>query len=110
MLTDQCPHWLCAGFLLALASMHPWAAIGYQETKYLTRVQYGGGPASSETWGITMPTSGTYRSGSVVRNRNPAVSGATTNHFIVTGWARLTTGSGHVLGTDWVAMRTLTGT
>lgn len=29
---------------------------------------------------------------------------------VVTGWVRLTTGSAHVLNTDWAEMRTLTGT
>lgn len=68
------------------------------------------GPASSETWASAMPTSGTYRAGSIVRNRTPSVSGTAPNQYVVAGWLRLTTGSAHVLGTDWVATRTLTGT
>lgn len=28
MPTDQCAHWLCAGFLAVLMAMHPWAAVG----------------------------------------------------------------------------------
>ena len=36
--------------------------------------------------------------------------GAPGSQYVVTGWVRATTGSGHVLNTDWYEMRTLTGT
>lgn len=57
-----------------------------------------------------MPTSGKYVKGHFVRNNNPAVAGVATSQYIITGWSRLTTGSGHVLNTDWREMRALTGT
>lgn len=44
-----------------------------------------------------MPTTGTYAIGSFVYNTSPTVSGGKT----LLGWQRLTTGSGHVLNTDW---------
>ena len=46
---------------------------------------------------ISMPASGKWLSGHFVRNATPAVSGG----LMTLGWARLTTGSGNVLGTDW---------
>lgn len=45
----------------------------------------------------SVPTSGTYAIGSFVYNTAPSVSGGKT----LLGWQRLTTGSGHVLNTDW---------
>jgi hypothetical protein len=45
----------------------------------------------------TMPTSGTYLAGQVVYNLTPAVAAGK----VLIGWARLTTGSAHVAGTDW---------
>lgn len=43
------------------------------------------------------PSSGSYGIGSFVFNTAPTVSGGKT----LLGWQRLTTGSGHVAGTDW---------
>jgi hypothetical protein len=53
-----------------------------------------------------MPATGTFVAGAVVRNSAPA-AGST-----IEGWLRLTTGSAHVLGTDWatVGCMKLTGT
>lgn len=45
----------------------------------------------------TIPTAGTYAAGSFVYNTAPAVVGGKT----LLGWQRLTTGSAHVLNTDW---------
>ncbi|SCW91719.1 hypothetical protein [Pseudomonas sp. NFACC05-1] len=67
-------------------------------------------PANSITWGIAMPTSGTRRQGDFHWNTNKLVAGTAGSQYVVIGWGRLTTGSGHVLGTDWVALRALTGT
>lgn len=60
--------------------------------------------------GDAIPTAGTFIRGHFVRNNKPTVTGTAPNQYIVTGWMRLTTGSAHVLDTDWVEMRTLTGT
>lgn len=48
----------------------------------------------------TVPTSGTYTAGDFILEASTAVK--------VTGWKRLTTGSGHVLNTDWVYVGGLT--
>lgn len=75
----------------------------------------------SETTSGSVPTDGapftsgaTITAGTWVRNISPSIRGtggyATTNQkYIVLGWYRITTGTGHVLNTDWVEMRILTG-
>jgi hypothetical protein len=57
-----------------------------------------------------MPSSGKYLLGHVVRNGTPTVTGSAGSKYVVQGWMRVTTGSAHVLNTDWVEMRCLTGT
>lgn len=57
-----------------------------------------------------LPTTGKYPIGWYVRNTAPAVAGAASSQYIIQGWIRMTTGTGHVLNTDWREMRTLTGT
>lgn len=48
-----------------------------------------------------MPSSGSYTQGDWVRNTAPTIQGTAPNRYIVKGWYRLTTGSTHVLNTDW---------
>lgn len=48
----------------------------------------------------TVPTSGTYTAGDFILEASTSVK--------VTGWKRLTTGSGHVLNTDWAYVGGLT--
>lgn len=57
-----------------------------------------------------MPSSGFYMKGQVVVNRNVTVKGTTAAQYVVTGWKRLTSGDEHTLNTDWVELRSLTGT
>lgn len=57
-----------------------------------------------------VPTSGTYVRGHTVRNNNVGLLGIVGSRYIVTGWTRITTGNSHVLGTDWIESRALTGT
>lgn len=57
-----------------------------------------------------MPTTGTYRKNDYVPNSNPTILGTAGGQYIMDGWKRLTAGSTHVLNTDWVERRTLTGT
>lgn len=57
----------------------------------------------------SMPTTGRYITGDIVFNSAPSELGAGGSKYVVTGWKRLTTGTAHVLNTDWVEMRTLTG-
>jgi hypothetical protein len=56
-----------------------------------------------------MPTSGTYKAGDEVHASAPAEAGTGGSKYIITGWKRMTTGAAHVLNTDWMQMRTLTG-
>lgn len=48
----------------------------------------------------TVPAAGTYVQSHMVWNRSPVISGGK----VQLGWVRLTTGSGHVLDTDWAAL------
>lgn len=45
----------------------------------------------------SIPTTGFYVAGHLVRNNAPAVG-------VAWGWARITTGSAHVAGTDWLVL------
>lgn len=47
------------------------------------------------------PTSGTWVAGQFVRNSNRSFSSGQ----LILGWQRVTTGSGHVPGTDWLTIR-----
>lgn len=58
-------------------------------------------------WGTTFPITGSYTAGDIVFNETPSVAGTTP--YTVLGWRRLTTGSAHVAGTDWVSLRCLSG-
>ena len=56
-----------------------------------------------------MPSTGEYAKGDVILNRNPEVQGSTGSQYVIHGWHRLTSGSGHVLNADWVELRIPTG-
>lgn len=58
-----------------------------------------------------MPSAGEYPSGTLVdRIGDPTIQGNLGSRYVLLGWRRLTTGSGHILGTDWVERREPTGT
>jgi len=57
-----------------------------------------------------VPTTGRYCFGHFVAKDGPAIAGAAGAQYAVTGWWRATTGNAHVIGTDWIEQRTLTGT
>lgn len=57
-----------------------------------------------------IPTFGFWKIGDLVENTNPSKQGTAGSQYIVDGWRRITTGTGNVLGTDWVEMRITTGT
>jgi len=63
----------------------------------------------------TIPTTGTYGVGDIVLKEENATiltwSGGPldTMKYTLLGWRRITTGGNHVLNTDWVEMRVLTG-
>lgn len=50
---------------------------------------------------LSIPTTGSYKKGDFVRNTNPLI----VSNSVVFGWLRITTGSNHVLNTDWIAIK-----
>lgn len=82
----------------------------YGGNQYALPLRNNIGSGISETWAISMPSSGSYYAGSIVWKTNPSITGTTGSQYILNGWKRITTGSNHVLNTDWVEMHTLTGT
>lgn len=56
-----------------------------------------------------IPTTGTYSKGDILYKPTPALAGTAGSQYIIHGWRRITDGSAHVLNTDWVEMRMLTG-
>lgn len=58
----------------------------------------------------SMPNSGYYPAGWITWVETPIVVDAGSTDYVVIGWIRLTSGTSHALNTDWVEMRTLTGT
>lgn len=52
-----------------------------------------------EQYTTSVPVSGTYTAGDFVWNITPSLD---VNNMFVLGWSRATTGSGHVVGTDWL--------
>ena len=78
------------------------------------------GDPSSATYGLvintcplsasTMPTYGKYVQGTIVKHTIPYIAGTGASRYIVLGWDRLTTGSSHVLNTDWAEIKTLVDT
>ena len=57
----------------------------------------------------SIPTTGTYKTGDEVLNTVQTQLGTTPNKYVVFSWLRLTTGSTHVLNTDWCEKRVVTG-
>lgn len=63
--------------------------------------QFGDGRIATQ-----VPTTGTFPRGFTLKNVQPTIIGTAPNRYIVAGWTRVTAGSGNVLNTDWVEMRT----
>jgi hypothetical protein len=57
-----------------------------------------------------LPASGWYPKGWETKKIGPSVTSDGTDDYLITGWRRIATGTGHVLNTDWVELQTLTGT
>lgn len=57
----------------------------------------------------SVPTTGTWARGDIVRKSDLAEAGSAAAKYVVIGWARITNGTGNVLNTDWVELRCLTG-
>lgn len=75
-----------------------------------TSANYGKMYTSNNKNYSSIPTTGKWLAGTKISVRGVSVLGVASSRYIVAGYARLTTGSAHVLDTDWVEMRTLTGT
>lgn len=57
-----------------------------------------------------VPSAGSWAIGDFVKKSNPVVAGGGGSQYVITGWLRITNGSGNTLNTDWVENRVLTGT
>jgi hypothetical protein len=57
----------------------------------------------------TMPATGVYATGDYVDNSEPVKLGTAGSRYVIYGWKRITSGATHVLFTDWVQDRRLTG-
>ena len=76
-----------------------------------TSATFGNIISMPRTCSSSLPTTGRYVKGHVIENSNAfSLQGTSGSQYTVSGWLRLTNGTSHVLGTDWVTMRTSTGT
>ncbi|MCC6717375.1 MAG: right-handed parallel beta-helix repeat-containing protein [Acetobacteraceae bacterium] len=96
---------VAVGFSVAnrgIGTMEPGGAgwLHVVETSDPGDAQYGRIKSAVVTSAAAMPTTGSYVTGHFVANTAPA----TANRQTLMGWLRLTTGSGHVAGTDWSAV------
>lgn len=57
----------------------------------------------------SMPSSGSYANGDFVAKKPIAEAGGGGSKYVILGWLRLTNSAAHVLNTDWVEARVLTG-
>jgi hypothetical protein len=57
----------------------------------------------------TLPTQSTWVLGDVVYTKNTTELGTAGSKYLITGWSRITNGTGNVLNTDWLQNRVLTG-
>ena len=58
----------------------------------------------TQSLSMAMPSTGTYTIGEFVWNSTPSIASGK----VLLGWSRLTTGSAHVLNTDWTPCYTTT--
>jgi hypothetical protein len=75
-----------------------------------TTAGYGQVSSTPLLYSDVMPTTGKYIQGHTVGNALPTVLGSPSSQYTIVGWRRLTTGTNHVLNTDWSEIRALTGT
>lgn len=69
----------------------------------------GGELAGFDRVSVAPPTTGTWIQGDYIKKAAPVETGAATAKYVITGWIRITSGSGNTLNTDWVEARVLTG-
>lgn len=58
---------------------------------------------------VALPTFGTFAKGDYVRKAVWVEAGVVTTKYVIKGWMRITDGDTHVLNTDWLEDRALTG-
>lgn len=68
-----------------------------------------GNAIKTTSYVTAIPTSGSYVAGHTAINTSHTEVGTAGSKYVVEKWRRLTTGSGHVLNTDWREYRTYTG-
>lgn len=119
VLTESAPNIVYSDFVAAGDNANNKGVRNLPAAAYNIIVPINGDPTTS-TFGqiantvqmhtAAIPSTGRYVAGHRVVKDFAAVAGAPGSQYVVTGWVRATTGSGHVLNTDWYEMRTLTGT
>lgn len=57
----------------------------------------------------SMPSVGSYKQGYMAYKKDVVEAGVSPNKYVLIGWVRMTDGASHVLGTDWLESRVLTG-
>lgn len=72
-------------------------ALEFHKGSNAPRAVHSSFPRNIYTHSSSIPTAGAWVTGDFVANTAPAISGGR----VLLGWSRLTTGSGHVSGTDW---------
>lgn len=80
-----------------------WDYIAYFQSTHLShkRPRTSVGYENKVLWRNVMPTSKSWVAGDIVLNTTKTVDG---NNMVLDHWLRITTGSGNVLNTDWVAV------
>lgn len=79
-----------------------------------TQGNYGTSMGDQPSFATAVPTTGTFVRGHFVQDVGSSggallVLGSSGARYVRLGWLRLTTGSAHVAGTDWIEQRTPTG-
>jgi hypothetical protein len=69
-----------------------------------------GNNAGFDAQSTAVPSAGSWAIGDFVKKSNPVVAGGGGSQYVITGWVRITNGSGNILNTDWIEHRVLTGT
>lgn len=119
VLTESAPNIVYADFVASGDNVGNKGVRNLPSAAYNIIVPINGDPTTS-TFGqiantvqmqsVAIPTTGRYVAGHRVSKNIGTVAGGAGSQYIINGWTRLTTGSTHVLNTDWAEMRTLTGT
>jgi hypothetical protein len=80
-----------------------------RETAIKVNQVAGGSISGNDGTATSVPTTGTWKTGDVVKKSDPVEAGSASSKYVITGWIRVTDGSANALNTDWLEMRVLTG-